>query len=122
MTKAELIYILQRYRYIVKAVHSKKTHISFYVGNRKEMIALDNQVEIIFSIIDDIMNNESKLIVKIMKYWLKRGYSDERIILNVPLSRSSYYRIKRTIENKIYQCCIKRGLVSYKELLNEKIG
>lgn len=86
------------------------------------MIALDNQVEIIFSIIDDIMNNESKLIVKIMKYWLKRGYSDERIILNVPLSRSSYYRIKRTIENKIYQCCIKRGLVSYKELLNEKIG
>lgn len=122
MTKAELIYILQRYRFISKELNGDKKQIIFYVGNRKEVIDIDEQVRTVFSVIDDIMENETPLIVKFMTYWLKYGYSDEAIIMKLPLSRSSFYRIKRTIENKIYQCCILRGLVTYEELLNDKIG
>lgn len=122
MTKAELIYILQRYHFIAKELNGNKNPIVFYVGNRKEVIDIDEQVKTVFSVIDDIMSNESPLIVKLMTYWLKYGYTDEAIIIRMPLSRSSYYRLKRTIENKIYQCCILRGLVTYEELLNDKIG
>ena len=122
MTKAELIYILQRYRFIAKEIKSGNKQIIVYVGNRKEVINIDEQVKIVFSVIDDIMSNETPLVVKIMTYWLKYGYPDENIILKTPLSRSAYYRIKRTIENKIFQCCILRGLVTYEELLNDKIG
>lgn len=122
MTKEQLIYILQRYHFIAKELNGNKNPIVFYVGNRKEVIDIDEQVKTVFSVIDDIMSNESPLIVKIMTYWLKYGYTDEAIIIRMPLSRSSYYRLKRTIENKIYQCCILRGLVTYEELLNDKIG
>ena len=122
MTKAELIYILQRYYFIAKEINSNKSQISFYVGNRKEVIKLDEQIKIVFSVIEDIMSNETPIVVKIMTLWIKYRHSDEYIIMKVPLSRSAYYRLKRTIENKIYQCCILRGLVTYEELLSEKIG
>lgn len=122
MTKAELIYMLQRYHFIANGIRSNKKQIIVYIGNRKEVIDIDEQVKTVFSVIDDIMSNESPLIVKIMTYWLKYGHTDEAIIIRTPVSRSSYYRLKRTIENKIYQCCILRGLVTYEELLSDKIG
>lgn len=122
MTKDKLIYLLNRYRFIAKALRNKKSVASFYVGNRKETIIIDESVKIVFSVIDDILKTESRLTVKIMNYWLKLGYSDVRIISETPLSRSAYYAIKRQIENKIYQCCIFRELVSYNELLSETIG
>ena len=122
MTKAELDYILQRYRIIKKAMKEKKHSISFYIGKRKEVIVIDDKIKAVFSIINDLMHHEKPMVVSIMRYWFKLGYGDIRILSMVPLSRSSYYRIKRTIENKIYQCCIFRGLVSYDELMNERIG
>ena len=122
MTKEELVYLLNRYGFIEKALKNNKSEVSFYVGNRKETIIIDDNVRIVISIIDDILKLESPLIVQIINYWLKFGYSDEYIIIRMPFSRSTYYRIKRIIENKIYQFCILRGLVSYDDLLSEKIG
>ena len=122
MTKEKIVYLLNRYGFVARALKSNQSEISFYVGNRKETIIIDDQVKTIFSIIDDVMKTESPLVAKIMNRWFKLGYSDERIIIDLPLSRSSYYSIKRRIENKIYQCCIVKELVSYNELLNEKIG
>lgn len=122
MTKAELGYILQRYRFIAKALNKNQPEISFYVGNRKEKIVIDDKIKAVFSIIDDVMQTEESMITNIMRYRFKLGYTDEKIISGVPLSRSTYYRIKRTIEDKIYQCCILRGLVSYDELMSNKIG
>ena len=122
MTKAELGYLLQRYRFIAKALNKNQQKISFYVGNRKETIIIDERVKAVISIVDDVLRSEKAMIAQIIRYRFKLGYSDEKIILSLPLSRSTYYRLKRTIENKIYQLCIYRGLVSYDELLNEKIG
>ena len=122
MTKDKLVYLLNRYRFIAKALVCNQSEVSFYVGNRKETIIIDDEVKTVFAVIDDILMVESPLVVKIMTYWLKLGYSDEHIIIETPLSRSSYYGIKRRIEDKIFKCCILKELVSYNELLNEKIG
>lgn len=120
--KAELVYVLQRYCFIAKGIANRQQKISFYVGNRKEEIVIDDKIKTIFAIIDDVIATESPLTVTILTLWLKQKYTDERIIMELPLSRSVYYRIKGTIVNKIYQCCILRGLVTYEELLKEQTG
>lgn len=39
----------------------------------------------------------------------------------VPVSRAKYYLIKSGLVDKIYECCISKGYVTYSDIMNEKI-
>lgn len=53
---------------------------------------------------------------------IKEGWKDYKIVIQFPIERSKYYQIKERFVNKIYQCCIYRGLVEYQDILDEEIG
>ena len=52
----------------------------------------------------------------------QRRLKDYKIVIQFPIERSKYYQIKERFVNKIYQCCIYRGLVEYQDILDEEIG
>ena len=114
--------VLRRYRYIQAALREGKTEVQFYVGKRKHKIIIDANLKIIFSIIDDISRKETDTYIKIMIEGIKKGYPDKYIMTKLPMEKNAYYDRKRKFVNKIYQCCICKGLIGYEEILNESIG
>ena len=49
------------------------------------------------------------------------GKTDKKVLRDLPLSESSYYRYKRKFENKLYALLIVAGFVTCEEILNAKI-
>ena len=49
------------------------------------------------------------------------GYSDKRLLTELPLSESGLYRVKSKIEDKVYQLYIVNGFVTLDEVISNKI-
>lgn len=93
-----------------------------YIGNRKEIFVLDSELFIIMDIIKEITDSEQNVWLKRIFTMIQHGDSDIKIIMHSPIERTKYYIIKEKFINKIYQCCIYKGLVNYNDILNENIG
>jgi hypothetical protein len=80
-------------------------------------------VKIIVEIIADIIAHEphGSWLATILEY-IQDGQKDVSIIIKSPVSRAKYYIVKEQVVEKIYECCICKGLVSYEDILNEVIG
>ncbi len=120
--KAHIEAVLRRYSYIQTALKEGKTEATFYVGNRKQKIIIDTTLKIIFAIIEDIAKQEKDIYIKMMIEGIKKGDSDKYIMTHLPMEKNAYYDRKKKFIDKIYKCCICKGLVSYEEILNESIG
>ena len=100
-----------------------KAEESIYLNHYTEKIEIDEEVKIIVGILDEIIARElpeswlSKIIQNIQE-----GKKDVSIIIKSPVSRAKYYIVKEQLIEKIYECCIYKGLVSYEDILNEVIG
>lgn len=44
------------------------------------------------------------------------------IIVDSPFEKGKFYLTKERFINKIYECCIYKGYVSYDDIMNEDIG
>lgn len=122
MTRSNIEEIVRRYREIENAMNSGRSSAEFYAGGRKHCIPITDEIWIIFGIIEEIgKREEAKYMTEIIKK-LKKGYSDKRIINESPVSRNAYYERKRKYLEKIYGCCISKGLVSYEEIMEEQIS
>ena len=116
MTKYEINYILRRMPQLERAIKQHKTVASFYVGNRREVIEITENIYLIRAILADIIQKEDYYIGLIVEYHINQGKSDRYIITHLPLSKNSYYRLKQKIHERIYNCCIEKGVVSYEEI------
>ena len=96
----------------------KVDEINVYISKRKERIVIDDDVITVIEIMDEIIQREKtdwrrKFFIKIRK-----GYKDIAIIMDCPMERTKYYIAKKEFIDKIYQCCIYRGLVDYEDIFN----
>lgn len=89
---------------------------------KKRNLVIDEDVLIIVEIIEEIIENEETDWVKKWLRNLSKGLSDTRLLLGMPISRAEYYLIKNRLVDKIYSCCVYKGLVEYKDILKERIG
>ena len=89
-------------------------------GGKKKRI--DPEEAVIVEILDDVIRSEKKDWVKDLVENLKREETDIRRIEEVPVSRAKYYLLKNRLVEKIYNCCISKGYVSYEDVLGENIN
>ncbi len=52
---------------------------------------------------------------------LKKGRRDAAIMSDVYWLRNAYYERKRRPPEKIFECCIRKGLVTYGEIMELRI-
>lgn len=112
--------VIKRYSSILTEIKKGKNYI--YIRKYKEWITIDEDVKIIIEIIHEIIENERTEWVKTFYRKLLNGDSDIRILIDCPVERGKYYQMKKSFFNKIYECCIYKGLVSYEEILSISIG
>ena len=122
MTKDKLKRIIKRLSYILTMLKEGKEEKYVYIGHRKERIEIDGDVKAVIKIIEEIIENEKTEWLKELLTDIKEGWKDYKIVIQFPIERSKYYQIKERFVNKIYQCCIYRGLVEYQDILDEEIG
>lgn len=121
MTKERLNYIFKRLPYIYKMLRQNKLECCFYISNRKEKIIIDDIVLVVLDIIEEIIDKEKTPWVKKIITEIKRGESDIKIIQNNPIERTKFYAVKKSLKEKIYQCCICKKIVKYSSILTSKI-
>ncbi len=122
MTKEEVSYVVKRYSFLYKPIKNGLKAAIFYIGNRKQSIEITDDVKIICEIVEILYEKEKDDVVKQMIKGLISGESDIWIMRNMPYSRNTYYTRKGLFFEKVYNCCISRGLVSFEEILVEEIA
>ena len=80
------------------------------VDNKREIITVDKEVIVIVNVIDDIVNNIKSEWLKTVLIDIINGKKDISIFVNNPIERTKYYEIKKEFINKIYMCCVYKGL------------
>ena len=115
--------MLKRLPYIRKLIEEEKTEALIYINHNTEKFEIDEEVKIIVEIIAEIIAHEPQgsWLATVLKY-IQDGQKDVSIIIKSPVSRAKYYIVKEQVVEKIYECCIYKGLVSYEDILNEVIG
>ena len=123
MTKEKIRRVLKRLPYIRKLIEEEKTEALIYINHNTEKFEIDEEVKIIVEIIAEIIAHEPQgsWLATVLKY-IQDGQKDVSIIIKSPVSRAKYYIVKEQVVEKIYECCIYKGLVSYEDILNEIIG
>lgn len=122
LTKEKIRCVLKRLPYIIQTIDENKTEAFFYIAKRRERIVIDDETRAVVEIFDEIINSENAVWLKDIFVRVKKGKKDVYIMIDSPLGRGKYYLIKERLINKIYDCCIYRGLVSYADILNEGMG
>ena len=121
MTKSDLKEILKDYSVIQKSIGNENTqvHIKRY---RKELcIELPPWIRGVECSINKLLKSENDFVCKIIELSYIKGCKDREIIMQLPISDSGYYRMKRYIEEKIYELCIVYGYVSEEDVLRYDI-
>ena len=68
-----------------------------------------------------MVRSEKEIWIKKIFREKKKGEKDIKLIIESPVSGKKYYETKRKIIDKLSHCCIAKGLVTYEEMLKEKI-
>lgn len=121
MTKEKLEWIIKRLSYIVEMQRKGETVRSVYISKQKEKIVIDEEVHMVMKIMDEIIQQEEITCLKKIWMSIKTGEMDICIIQDNPIERTKYYMLKKAFVNKIYQCCICKGMVTYDDVLRAKI-
>ena len=122
MTKKELKQILLLYTQVEKALLRKMETVEIKKNRRKERITIKSWMYKLPEIIGLIEENENDAIVKtIIKMNIRKRENDKRVLQNIAVSESTYYRLKRQIVEKIYNMYVILGEVKLKEILSEQI-
>lgn len=94
--------------------------IYVYIRKEKEKIVIDDEVITIINIMDEIIENEETKWCKNIFIEIRKGYKDISIMSDSPTGRTKYYEAKKEFIDRIYQCCIYKGMVKYDDILKTK--
>ena len=73
-------------------------------------------------IVQQIYENEGNDLIKsFMDKNIIQGQTNTRVFADKPLDKSTYYDYKSKFVDIIFHCCISKGLVTWEEILEEKI-
>lgn len=114
--------VIKRYQYISKAIKKDLDYTEFYIGNRKQTVFITDEIKTVCTVIQDVFMTEKNIVIKQMIKELLSGQLDIYIMGKMPYCKNSYYTRKQAIMEKIYRGCIHKGLVSYKEIMEEEIA
>lgn len=92
------------------------------ISKKKERIVIDDEVLAVLGIMDEIIEFEETEWRKLFFTGIKQGRKDISIMIDSPMERTKYYDAKKEFIDKIYQCCIYKGLVKYEDILKTKVG
>ena len=99
---------------MIKHNISKKV---LHIGDTVETLEINDNVRIVLSIEDEIIQTEETQWLKEVFAGIRAGEKDIALISNYPVARTKFYDIKNEFINKIYNICIFKGLVSYEDIL-----
>lgn len=122
MKKAKIKWIVKRLSYIKKMMKENKVEADFRIGKKKEHIVIDDDVIKVLAIMDEIIENEKTKWMQKCLSDVKKGRKGITIIVDSPFEKGKFYLTKERFINKIYECCIYKGYVSYDDIMNEDIG
>ena len=122
MTKEDVENVVKRYPQITDAIKQDLRCAVFYVGNRKNVVEITDNIKAVCEIITTVYEKQKNDFIRQMIEDILMGISDVRIIQDMPFERNTYYNKKQAFLEKIYNCCIARDLVSYEDVLNEEIA
>ena len=103
-------------------LHGGECGMSVYISGEKEQIVIDNDVLTVLEIMGEIIEHEEMEWRKKLFREIKKGNKDVSIMMDTPMGRTKYYEAKKGFVDKIYQCCIFKGLVEYNDILQGENG
>lgn len=122
MDKAELKNFLLIYDKIKDAIETGKEYAYIRRCNRKQKIMFPEWLYKLPDYIEDILKSEDNpLFTYIIRESMIFGKTDSKVLQELPLSESSFYRYKRQFENRLYDLFIVEGYVSREEIFSTKI-
>jgi hypothetical protein len=121
VTRAELKQILKDYAVIRDSVEKGNTFVVIKRYRSKLPVQLPPWVSGVRRGISELLKTECDTVREIIKLSYFKGCKDREVIMRLPVSDSGYYRIKRYIEEKIYELCIVYGYVSEQDILRNGI-
>ena len=122
MTKKELKVYLRLYPLISNAVSKRLSHYEVILYGRKKKIVIPKWLYKIENFFEEIVKSEKDFVIEeIIEKKYRQGKNDKSIIMNLPVTESGYYRLRRLIENKIYDLYIFYGDVTEEDILKNKI-
>lgn len=96
--------------------------VVFYIGNRKQIFEITEEVKAVYAILEEIEANETYEEVLCIIDGIKKGRSDVAIMQDVHWQKNAYYERKDRLIDKIFECCIYRRLVEYEEIMGRNIA
>lgn len=123
MNKDKIRKTIDRLPAILKAIKDSRENTN---SNRSDRSAkapplVDEETLAIIGILDDIIEHEPTDWIRKLLESFKRKKTDISRMEEVPVSWAKYYLIKSGLVDKIYECCISKGYVTYSDIMNEKI-
>lgn len=122
MIKKELKHYFNMYPMIRTGAEKKSSCIETEIYGRKRMIEIPMLTYNLDETLAKITESEKDIIIsQIIEQVYRQGETDKRLITRLPVTESGYYRLKRKIEEKIYELYIVNGSVTENEILSNKI-
>ena len=122
MTKREVEKILKRYPFVTRAIKIGKPQAVFYIGNRKKVIDITDETKTVCELIEIVYNEEKDANIKFMIKELRLGANDTYIMERIHCSKNAYYSRKAAFIGKVFNLCISRNIVTFEEILTERIA
>ena len=122
MTKEDIENLIKRYPYIISAVKANLSKTVFYIGNRKQVIEITDDTKSVCKFVQLIYSEEKTEWIRTMIRGIMSGKSDIKIMDEIHFTKNGYYPKKQAFIDKVYYCCISQGLVTFEEILNERIA
>lgn len=117
MTKQQIYTIVKRSSHIHNMIKHNIPKKVLHIGDTVETLEINDNVRIVLSIEDEIIQAEETQWLKEVLAGIRAGEKDIALISANPLARTKYYYVKKEFINRIYGCLIFKGLVPYEDIL-----
>lgn len=122
MKKSSLRKFLNSYYLIITAIKEKRHDAEVLLYGRRKRINIPNWCWKIEDIFQKIQVAENNFIVnEIIEKVYRQGEEDKSVFIDLPITESGYYRLKRKLEEKIYELYIVSGDVAEEDILKNKL-
>ena len=122
LTKEKVKYIVKRLSYFSKMQAEGVKEADYRISKRKEHLVLDEEVLAVIGVMEEIIESEEMKWLQDLLKEVRYGRKDVTIQIDSPVARTKYYQTKERFVNKVYECCIYKGYVSYEDILKNDIG
>lgn len=123
MLREELKIYLKYYPKVVRAIKEKRQEITIGRYGQKKTIVFAEWAKRLEGYVEEVLKGESSPTAQeIIRESVMKGRADWKVMLDISISESSYYRMKRMITERIYELYISEGMVTREEILQESVS